>query len=220
MSIAVSRTESAIGGRSDAFGRRMVDATQQGPRHFAHGKDKIGNAGFHGTLGHAVELGGFRTLHEDQPTRVVDGANSSRTVASRARQHDSDRPLSYVLGQGAEEMVDGERQGLARVLVGQEQFAAGDDHLLLGRNEIDGVRLHGHTVLDAADGDGRPPCQQFVHEAAEVRREVLNDDEGQPRLGGHLVEELFQGLKPAGRGSNAYHISWLVQHTELPLHSR
>ena len=95
------------------------------------------------------------------------------------------------------------------------KLAAGDDHLLLGRNEIDGVRLHGHTVLDAADGDGRPPCQQFVHEAAEVRREVLNDDEGQPRLGGHLVEELFQGFKPARRGSNAYHVLWLVQHTAV-----
>ena len=174
-----------------AFGRRMVNAAQQGSGHFADGKHKIGNARFHRTLGHAVELGGFGTLDQDQPTGVMDGADPARTVAPRARQNNSDGPLPDVLGQGAEEVVDGERQGLTGIFVSQQQLAAGDDHLLLGRNEIDGVRLHSHTVLDAADRDGRPPCQQFVHEAAEVRREVLNDDKGEPRLGGHLLEELF-----------------------------
>ncbi len=121
------------------------------------GQDEIGDAGLQGALGHAVELGRFGALDQDQPSRVVDGADPAGTVAPSAREDDADRPLAHVLGQGAEEMVDGQRQALRRVLVGQQQFAAGDDHLLLGRDKIDGVRFHGHTVFDAADGDGRPP---------------------------------------------------------------
>lgn len=35
------------------------------------------------------------------------------------------------------------------------------------------------------------------------RIEVLNDDEGQTAVGGAIPEELFQGLKPAGRATDA-----------------
>ena len=52
----------------------------------------------------------------------------------------------------------------------------------------------------------RPPGQQFVHETAEIGGKVLDDDEGHARLGGHLLEEPFQGLQPAGRGANAHDV--------------
>ena len=49
------------------------------------------------------------------------------------------------------------------------------------------------------------PGEQLVHEALEIGRQVLNDDECQAAVGRHVIEELFQGFEAAGRSSERDH---------------
>jgi hypothetical protein len=45
--------------------------------------------------------------------------------------------------------------------------------------------------------------QQLVHQALEVRRQVLDDDEGHARIDRHGAEKALQRLQPAGRRADA-----------------
>ena len=77
--------------------------------------------------------------------------------------------------------VDRQRQPVTRIAVVQQQPPLPDDHLLHRRQEVDRVRLDQHLVLGLPDRHRRPPRQQLVHQALEVRRQVLQDDERHAR---------------------------------------
>ena len=116
-----------------AFSRRMMNAAQHGPRHFVDGKNEIGDAGFHGALGHAVEFGRFGTLDQDQPARVVD----SRIPREPSLPvPDKTIPIAPSPTSWARERKKWSMGSVraCEIFVGQQQRAAGDDHLLLGRN--------------------------------------------------------------------------------------
>ena len=49
---------------------------------------------------------------------------------------------------------------------------------------------------------------ELVHEALEIRGQVLNDDEGHVGIDGHGAKESLQGLQPPRRGANANHMGW------------
>ena len=92
------------------------------------------------------------------------------------------------------------------LLLAQEQAAAGDDHLVLGRDQIDVLRLDRHPVLDEVDRQLGVTGQELVHHALEVGREVLNDDERHARLLGQVVEEALDRLEPAGGGADPHDV--------------
>ena len=46
-----------------------------------------------------------------------------------------------------------------------------------GRDQVDVVGLDGHPVLDQVDRQLGVPRQELVHQALEVGRQVLDDDE-------------------------------------------
>ena len=110
---------------------------------------------------------------------------------------------SAVLRQRAEEHVDRQRQLLLAVALAQQQPAARDDHLLLGRNQIDVVGLDRHAVLDEVDRQRGVPRQQLVHQALEVGRQVLDDDERHPGVARDVVEEALERFEAAGRRADA-----------------
>ncbi len=120
-------------------------------RHRFRDQGQVGHAGVQSALGHAVELGRQRVLHDDQPARFVYGPDTPRAVAARARQHDGHGPLTHVLSQRAEEDVDGQGQGLRGVLVGQQQPPPRDDHLFFGGQQVDRVGFHVHAIGHAMD---------------------------------------------------------------------
>jgi hypothetical protein len=60
------------------------------------------------------------------------------------------------------------------------------------------VGFYRHAVFDEVYGQHRMPPKQFVHEAFEVGREVLDDDERHARVLGQVVEEAHQRVQPAG----------------------
>ncbi len=153
---------------------------------------------------HAVELRAVEVLHDHQAAGVVDVADAARAVAAAAREHDGDGAAAAVLGERAEEHVDGQRQLLLPIALAQEQPSARDDHLLLRRDQIDVVGLDRHAVLDEMDRQPGVSRQQLVHQALEVGREVLNDDEGHPGLARHVVEEAFERVEPPRRRADPH----------------
>ena len=142
--------------RADGSGRPRTRAERRW-RRITRGIDsgattKVDDARIDRAAGHAVELGRVGILHDDRAAGFVDRPDAARSVAARAGQKNPTaiaRP--GILGQRTEEHVDGQAQRPGGIFVGQQQLAARDDHLLLRRNQIDGVRLHLIPVADPMD---------------------------------------------------------------------
>ena len=168
------------------------------------GRDhEVGDPCVPGGLGHAIELRALDVLHEDQTAGLVHVADAPRPVASAAREDDRHRARPALLRQRAKEHVDGEGKLLLPLLLAQEEAPTGDDHLLARRDEIDVVGLDAHPVLHEPDREVGMPREQLVHHALEVRREVLDDDEGHAQPARQMVEESLEGLESPGGCSDA-----------------
>ena len=189
--------------RRSVFGEVLQDR----PRHFIGRQHGIHRPGFHGAARHPVESGGLLALSDDQAALFVNRQQSARTVAAGSRENDRRGLPSGILGQGTEKHVDRHRQSLARVPFRQMEAASGDNHLRLGGNQVDGIRLDLQPLLDAMHGHRRMPGQQLVHQALEVRREMLDHHKGQPGVRRQGVEKRLQSLQPARRGTDAHDAS-------------
>jgi hypothetical protein len=44
--------------------------------------------------------------------------------------------------------------------------------------------------------------EQFIHHGGEIRRKVLDDDEGCPGFGAHDIKQQFEGLETASRSAD------------------
>ena len=143
---------------------------------------------------HAVELGAGGGLGEHQPAGALDLDHAARAVAAAARQHDRDGLLADVLRQRAEERVDRQGERL-RLLVGEHQVPVADDHLLARRHQVDVVGAHRHVVFRDHDGHLAVARDQLVHQAAEVRRQVLDDHECHAGVGRQRIEQLLEGFE-------------------------
>jgi hypothetical protein len=141
---------------------------EHGARHLLGRQHAHRHARLAGGARHAVELRGLDVLHEHQAAGLVHVARAARAVAAAARQHDGDRARPALAGQGAEEDVDGQRELLLAIALAEQQAAPGDDHLLLGRDQVHVVGFHRHAVLDQANGHVRVAREQLVHQALEV----------------------------------------------------
>jgi hypothetical protein len=160
---------------------------------------------------HSVELGALDVLDDHQPSGLVDVADPARSVAAASGEDDRHGARTAVLGQGPKEDVDRQRPLLMSVLLAQEQTAAGDDHLVLGRDQIDVLRLDRHPVLHEMDRQLGVPRQELVHHALEVGRQVLNDHERQARSLGQVVEEAFDRFEAAGGGADPHDVRWCLR---------
>jgi hypothetical protein len=70
------------------------------------------------------------------------------------------------------------------------------------------IGFDGHAIGDELNWQRRVSRQQFVHQALEVRRQVLDDDEGHPCIFGKAVEEPYEGVEAASRCSDTDYVSW------------
>jgi hypothetical protein len=91
---------------------------------------------------------------------------------------------------------------MAGILVIEQQVAAPDDHLLHRRKQVHCVRLHGHVVLGLPDAHLRTPREQFVHQAFEVRGQVLQHHERHAGVDREMGEEPLERFKAAGGGAD------------------
>jgi hypothetical protein len=74
----------------------------------------VHQAGGDGAARHAVVFGGGGVLGHDHAALALDGPHAQGAVAAGAGEHDADGPLALVLGQGAEEEVDGQALAAGR----------------------------------------------------------------------------------------------------------
>ncbi len=90
------------------FAEGMGDVGDELGGHLRHRQDIIHQARGDGALRHAVVLRGFGVLHHDHAPLALDRPDALRAVAAGAGEHNADGPLVLVLGQGAEEKVNGQ----------------------------------------------------------------------------------------------------------------
>ena len=145
-------------------------------------------------------------------------ANAARAVAAAAGEDDRDRLLAGVLRERAEEDVDRERELLLPIPLAQEEATAGDDHLLLGRDQVDVVGLDEHPVLDEVNRQIGVASEELVHEALEVRRQVLDDHERHAARARNVVEERLERLETTGRRADADDVRRHTLDSRVPRH--
>ena len=126
-----------------------------------------------------------------------------RAVRAHAGEDDADAVLLPVLGQGAEEEIDGETQAAGRRRLEQVQHTVQNGHVLVGGDHIDAVRLDLHPVPDLENLHPGGALEQFGHDPLVGRVQVLDDDKGHAALFRHMPQELLQRLQPAGGGADA-----------------
>ena len=126
---------------------------------------------------HAVERGGFGILDDHQAAIFVDVADTTRAIGAGTRQDDAHGSVARVLGQRAEEDVNRQVQGGFMFLSREPELALAEHHVHVGRDQVDGIALDWHAVLDPMDRQFGSAGQKLVHQALEVRREVLDEHE-------------------------------------------
>jgi hypothetical protein len=175
----------------------------QDPREIPRHPSIVDDAGCLRAERHAVELRAGHALREHHAPGTLDVDDPARAIAAASRQHDRDGLRPLVLCERTEELVDREREALRRILVGQDQPAIANDHLLARRHQVDVVCLDQHAILGEPHRHVAVPGDQLVHQAPEIRRQMLHDHEGHPGVGRHLREQLLERFEPAGRGPDA-----------------
>jgi hypothetical protein len=183
----------------------VLGVTDEGGGDLFRRQDQVDRAGVHRAAGHAVEFCGALTLGDDEAPRLVNRPDPPRAVAAGSGEDDGYRTTTEILGQGPEEGVDGQKEPLGRVAFGELEPPSGDGHLVFGRHEVDGIGLYLHAIVGPAHLELGMGDQELVHQAAEIRGQVLDDDERQlpgPSQPGH---EPLQRLEPPGRRPHRDH---------------
>jgi len=79
------------------------------------------------------------------------------------------------------------------------ECAVDDREVLVGRDDVDPVRLDTQAVRHLRDLHLGHALEQLGHEPLARRVEVLDDDEGETARLGHMTQELPQSFQPARR---------------------
>ena len=137
--------------------------------HFFRRQNKVRQARGNGAAGHAVEFGGFFILNHDHAAVFLDGPDAPHAVAAGTGQDDANSPGALVLGQGAQEDVDGQVEALGQFLVFEQEFAVKNGEIFFGRDQVYGFRHHGHAVFGPEYRHFRFFGQQFHHQAFVIR---------------------------------------------------
>ena len=167
-------------------GTGMLDEGQQPLGHGVGRQDEIGQPGRNGGARHPIEAGRLLVLHQHDPARFLDGPDAAHAVAAGAGQDDGDGFLGLILGQRAQEHVDGQVEPAIVVRFAEQQLAAHDRQNFLGRDEVDRIGLDPHPLLGPPHRHRGAFGEQLDHHALVVGREMLDDDEGHAAVGGHV----------------------------------
>ena len=174
--------------------------------HLGGRQHEVHQARGQGTLRHAGELGGLGGLGHHHAALALDGPDAQGAVAAGAREHDADGPLALVLGQGAEEEVDGQALAARRRRLQQLQGAVQEGHVPARRDDVGAVGLDHHPVLHLKDAHAGVAPDELRQEALVIRGQVLDQHKGHAgiRLGGHAREEGFKSPQATRRGADAH----------------
>ena len=178
-------------------------ATQQHLRHCFHRQDISGVTGLDGADRHAIVFRRAGFLHERDAAGAENRAQSQSAVGSGTGEDDADGMLPLILGQGAQEGVNGHAVPTRLFRHRELQGAVEDGHIAIGRNHIDAVRRHHHAVLRLRHGHDSAALQDFGEKAGVAWIEVRHQYEGHADVARNLAEELLEGLETAGGRTQA-----------------
>ncbi len=174
-------------------------------RHLGRRQLKVHETGGDGAAGHAVILGGFRALHHDHAALALDGPHPQGAVTAGAGEDHADGPVVLILGQRAEEKVNGQAAAARGGGLQQLEGAAEKGHVAIGGDDVGAVGAHHHAVLDLEHLHAGVALDQVGEDALVVRSQVLHQDKGHARvdIGRHAREKRLERGQSAGRGADA-----------------
>ena len=164
--------------------------------HFVNITNQINDVGFDCGTWHRVKACRIRGLHNHQSAGVMNFLRSPRSIAARTAQHNRNRVLAAVLSQRSKEIVNRQVQSPCLLLLMQNQSAIGNRKVFFGRNQIDFIRGKFDTIGHTMNLHPGMTSKQFVHQAFEIWRKMLNDDESHACIGGHISKEFFDWFQP------------------------
>jgi hypothetical protein len=135
-------------------------------------------------------------LHQGDAARAVDGAQPQRAVSAGAGEEDADGLIAAILGQRAQEGVDGHALAARFFRDAQLQRVVEDRHVAVGRDHIDAIRHHLHLVLRLDHRHGRGALQDFGEQAGVARVEVRHQHEGHTAVGLVLRKNCSKASSP------------------------
>ncbi len=145
--------------------------------------------------GHPVVPGRGRVLREGDPARSQYGPQSEGAVGPRSREDHPHRALPLVLGQRAEECVDGHALPTRRLRHAQLEDAVEEREVAVGRDDVDAVGPYRQLIGHLDHGQGRRALDDLGEDALVAGVEVRDQHERHPGVGWHVTEELLERLQ-------------------------
>ena len=134
----------------------------------------------------------------------LDGQQADGAVRTGAREHHADGPTSLLLGQRLEEMIDGHVQPLRFRPANQVEFFLCDNHVKVGRQNIDAVGFDRHVVLDLVHWHGCGARHQFGQLALVAWIQMKDHDERHPGVHRKMFQQIHHGFEAAGGSSHSH----------------
>jgi uncharacterized protein (DUF2249 family) len=160
----------------------VLDEAHQSRRHFVDAQNPIDHAGLNRGARHAIVFGFFGVLRDGDATMFFDALNANRSVGIETRKHNGHSAPALRRGQRTEKEVD--RHALAELVFHGRQTDDAILHhqVLTGRNDINVIRFQLHWLRHALHRHLRVVLKNFGKLTVEIRRQVQNDHESQPRI--------------------------------------
>lgn len=184
---------------------QLPDVAEDARGQLLRRSDEVHDPRVDGAPGHHLVLGGLGGLRECQSTLLANGTQPEDSIGVHPREQDADGGLFLIVGQGAKEEVDGEAMPAWLRRLEHAQDPVEQREVLVGRDGVDVIGLERGAVHGLADLQARRAPQQLGQGARVRRVEVLDDDEGEPRVLRHRPEQLLERAQTARRAADADH---------------
>ena len=128
------------------FFLRLLGQGCNRPGHGPGCQNRVRHAGIDGALRH---FGGFRAagrFHKRPAAEGLDLGKAQRSVSACARQHDAAAAPAKIMGEGAQEMVDGHPHAVALNRLVKGEPAPRDIEEPVGRHDVDPVGQDRHPI--------------------------------------------------------------------------
>jgi hypothetical protein len=163
-----------------------------------------------GVARHARVQGVRRVLDDRHTAARLDRHQPGRAVVQGARHHHAHHPGGVRTGGAAEQRVDG---GPVAVLVraaGQVRVTGPEQHMMVGRRDVDAAVLDRLAVLDVAGWQRAAPAQDVGHGTGPGRRHMEDHEHGRRQLGRQGRGQADERFDAAGRGADDHDV--VVRH--------
>ena len=139
-------------------------------------EDKVDGAGLDGASGHAGIFSGGFVLGQSDATNGFDGEATGGAVTSGAREDYADGAVAAIFGEGDKEAIDGAMLALGETAGGETEGAVLDDHVGVGRDDIDVITLDFDSLGDLGYRDLGGAGKNFFQRTVVTGIEMLQKD--------------------------------------------